>query len=78
MAPLLLHSHERLVYDGIWSIVQVGGLSFKTQEVALSRAPDVIVATPARLIDHLMNAHSFGLDTVCFACLNEAPAEDFV
>ena len=51
---------------------QVGGLSFKSQEATLAKCHDIIVATPARLIDHLCNAHSFGLDTVEILVLDES------
>lgn len=55
---------ERLAaHTDITVCLVVGGLSFKSQEATLAKCPDVIVATPARLIDHLCNAHSFGLDT---------------
>ena len=40
----------------------VGGLSSKGQEAAMRSRPDIVVATPGRLIDLLRNAPSFGLD----------------
>ncbi|KAH8102649.1 DEAD-domain-containing protein [Cristinia sonorae] len=50
----------------------VGGLSVKAQEAALRTRPDVIIATPGRLIDHLRNSHSFTLDTLDILVLDEA------
>lgn len=50
----------------------VGGLSNKVQEAALRRHPDIVVATPGRVIDHLRNAQSFTLETVDILVLDEA------
>ena len=41
-----------------------GGLDVKTQEAALRSSPDVVVATPGRLIDHLHNSPNFTLSTI--------------
>lgn len=49
-----------------------GGLSVKSQEVALRGRPDVVIATPGRLIDHLRNSPSFGLDSLDILILDEA------
>ena len=35
----------------------VGGLSILTQKEALSRKPDIVVATPGRLLDHIRQKH---------------------
>ncbi|KAF7306942.1 DEAD-domain-containing protein [Mycena indigotica] len=50
----------------------VGGLSVKSQEVALRNRPDVVIATPGRLIDHIHNSPSFTLDTLDVLVLDEA------
>ncbi|GJJ09682.1 hypothetical protein Clacol_003906 [Clathrus columnatus] len=50
----------------------VGGLSLKAQEAALRARPDVVIATPGRLIDHLRNSPSFGLDALDILVLDEA------
>ncbi|KAI0033160.1 DEAD-domain-containing protein [Vararia minispora EC-137] len=50
----------------------VGGLSLKAQETALRTRPDVLVATPGRLIDHLRNSPSFTLDALDILVLDEA------
>ncbi|KAJ7254091.1 DEAD-domain-containing protein [Mycena haematopus] len=50
----------------------VGGLSVKSQEVALRSRPDVVIATPGRLIDHIHNSPAFTLDTLDILVLDEA------
>ncbi|KAG6857580.1 hypothetical protein H0H87_000179 [Tephrocybe sp. NHM501043] len=50
----------------------VGGLSVKSQEVALRSRPDVVIATPGRLIDHIHNSPSFTLETLDVLVLDEA------
>ena len=40
----------------------VGGLSLKAQETMLRSQPDIVVATPGRLIDHARNTRSVGLE----------------
>ncbi|KAI5124654.1 hypothetical protein M0805_004262 [Coniferiporia weirii] len=50
----------------------VGGLSLKAQEAELRTRPDVLIATPGRLIDHLRNSPSFALDTLDVLILDEA------
>ncbi|KAG6911950.1 hypothetical protein DXG01_000198 [Tephrocybe rancida] len=50
----------------------VGGLSVKSQEVALRSRPDIVIATPGRLIDHIHNSPSFTLETLDVLVLDEA------
>ncbi|OAX42987.1 DEAD-domain-containing protein [Rhizopogon vinicolor AM-OR11-026] len=50
----------------------VGGLSLKSQEATLRTRPDVVIATPGRLIDHLRNSPSFALDALDVLVLDEA------
>ena len=50
----------------------VGGLSLSTQAAALRSRPEVVVATPGRLIDHLRNSQSFALDDLAALVLDEA------
>lgn len=50
----------------------VGGLDVKSQEAFLRKQPDVVIATPGRLIDHLKNALGFSLDSIEILVLDEA------
>ncbi|KAF9270251.1 DEAD-domain-containing protein [Marasmius fiardii PR-910] len=50
----------------------VGGLSVKSQEAALRNRPDVVIATPGRLIDHIHNSPSFTLENLDILVLDEA------
>ncbi|TFY69741.1 hypothetical protein EVJ58_g218 [Rhodofomes roseus] len=50
----------------------VGGLSLKAQEAELRTRPDVLIATPGRLIDHLRNSPTFTLDALDILVLDEA------
>ncbi|VEN57793.1 unnamed protein product [Callosobruchus maculatus] len=50
----------------------VGGLDLKTQETVLRKNPDIVIATPGRLIDHLKSTPSFNLDAVEVLILDEA------
>ena len=44
----------------------------KAQEAALRMGPDVVIATPGRLIDHLHNAPNFTLENIEVLVLDEA------
>ncbi|KAF1769380.1 hypothetical protein GCK72_001197 [Caenorhabditis remanei] len=48
------------------------GLDLKAQEAALRSGPDVVVATPGRLIDHLHNSPNFNLGSIEVLVLDEA------
>ncbi|PKI66360.1 hypothetical protein CRG98_013162 [Punica granatum] len=50
----------------------LGGLSMKEQEAALRSLPDIVVATPGRLIDHLRNSMSVDLEDLAVLILDEA------
>ncbi|CAM8926933.1 unnamed protein product [Rhodiola kirilowii] len=50
----------------------VGGLATKMQEAALRTMPDIVVATPGRIIDHLRNSMSVDLDELAVLILDEA------
>ncbi|XP_067000755.2 probable ATP-dependent RNA helicase DDX27 [Anabrus simplex] len=52
--------------------LSVGGLDLKTQEGVLRKNPDIVIATPGRLIDHLKNTPSFSLDSIEILVLDEA------
>ncbi|KAJ1929034.1 nucleolar DEAD-box protein required for synthesis of 60S ribosomal subunit [Tieghemiomyces parasiticus] len=50
----------------------VGGLPMKKQEAELRLRPDVVIATPGRLIDHVRNSPSFTLDLLEILVMDEA------
>eukprot|EP01130_Rhizamoeba_saxonica_P007509 TRINITY_DN3037_c0_g1_i1.p1 TRINITY_DN3037_c0_g1~~TRINITY_DN3037_c0_g1_i1.p1 ORF type:complete len:672 (-),score=158.25 TRINITY_DN3037_c0_g1_i1:1603-3618(-) len=50
----------------------LGGLSLNKQTVDLRARPDIIVATPGRLLDHLLNTKAFGLEDLEILVLDEA------
>ncbi|PVU95854.1 hypothetical protein BB561_001564 [Smittium simulii] len=50
----------------------VGGLSVKMQESELRERPDIVIATPGRLIDHVRNSASFTLDHIEVLIMDEA------
>ena len=47
-------------------------MSLKSQETELRTRPDIVIATPGRLIDHIRNSPSFNLDAVDVLVLDEA------
>lgn len=57
---------------GMQVALVAGGMDVKVQEAQLRRHPDIVIATPGRLIDHLQNTHGFCLDTVEVLILDEA------
>ncbi|PNF39978.1 putative ATP-dependent RNA helicase DDX27 [Cryptotermes secundus] len=59
-------------FTNIEAGLAVGGLDLKAQESALRRNPDIVIATPGRLIDHLKNTPSFTLDSIEVLVLDEA------
>ena len=56
---------------GIKTAVLIGGISIGPQITALRRDPDIVIATPGRLIDHL-NSKTIRLDAVTVLILDEA------
>lgn len=50
----------------------VGGLNLRQQEQQLKARPDVVIATPGRLIDHIRNSASFSLDALEILIMDEA------
>ena len=52
--------------------LSVGGMNLRVQEAQLRERPDVVVATPGRLVDHINNSHGFDLSTIEILILDEA------
>lgn len=50
----------------------VGGLNLRQQEQSLKLRPDIVIATPGRLIDHIRNSASFSTDSVEVLVIDEA------
>uniref|UniRef100_A0A673J4Z8 RNA helicase n=1 Tax=Sinocyclocheilus rhinocerous TaxID=307959 RepID=A0A673J4Z8_9TELE len=69
-----VHSVSRQLaqFTSISTCLAVGGLDLKSQEAALRAGPDVLIATPGRLIDHLHNTPSFELSQIEILILDEA------
>lgn len=59
-------------FTTIQCCLAAGGLPMRAQEAELRRRPDVVIATPGRLIDHLRNCSSFSLESVEILVLDEA------
>ena len=59
-------------FTSIQICLATGGLELKSQEAALRKNPDIVVATPGRLVDFLHNTPSFGLQYVEILVLDEA------
>eukprot|EP00741_Cyanophora_paradoxa_P004313 tig00000792_g4187.t1 len=73
LAAQCLSVFERFcAFTDIRACLVVGGLSNKVQEANLRARPDIVVATPGRMIDHLRNARSVDLDDVEILVLDEA------
>lgn len=49
-----------------------GAKNVKSQSTHLKTRPDVIVATPGRLLDHMLNCAGFSLDDLQYLVLDEA------
>ncbi|KAL6504245.1 DEAD-box ATP-dependent RNA helicase 10 [Orobanche gracilis] len=65
---------------GVKCTVLVGGVDQVQQSISLAKRPNIIVAIPGRLVDHLSNTKGFSLRTVKYLVLDEADRllnEDF-
>lgn len=58
--------------NGINAALVTGGMSVKKQEMDLRSRPDIIVATPGRVLDHLLNTRAFDLGDIEILVLDEA------
>lgn len=51
-------------FTSIETGLAIGGLDVKAQENVLRQNPDIVIATPGRLIDHIKNTPSFSLESI--------------
>ena len=64
---------ERLAqFTSVRAALVVGGLSANVQAASLRTRPEIVIATPGRLIDHVRNTHSVGLEDLAALVLDEA------
>ena len=56
----------------ITSALVVGGFDSRDQKTTVTRSPDVIVATPGRILDHILNTQGVHLEHVDMVVLDEA------
>lgn len=59
-------------YAPITKALVAGGMSLKAQEISLRRQPDIVVATPGRVLDLLLNSQSVHLELLEIVVLDEA------
>lgn len=59
-------------FTSIETGLAIGGLDVKAQENVLRQNPDIVIATPGRLIDHIKNTPSFSLESIEVLILDEA------
>jgi ATP-dependent RNA helicase DDX47/RRP3 len=74
------------VFDALGSTIALhtaciaGGIDMTPQAITLAKKPHVIVATPGRLVDHLVHTKGFRLKNVKYLVMDEADrmlSEDF-
>eukprot|EP00916_Digyalum_oweni_P009403 GHVL01015841.1.p1 GENE.GHVL01015841.1~~GHVL01015841.1.p1 ORF type:complete len:685 (-),score=221.96 GHVL01015841.1:45-2099(-) len=59
-------------YTYITSILLVGGYDINIQKNNLKNRPDILICTPGRVLDHLMNSEYFHLELIDIIILDEA------
>lgn len=65
-------SRQLAQFTNVNICLAAGGLDIKSQEAALRLGPDIVIATPGRLIDHIQNTPSFSLSSIEILVLDEA------
>ncbi|KAK4327589.1 hypothetical protein Pmani_001946 [Petrolisthes manimaculis] len=65
-------SNSLAKYTKLTFALSVGGLDLETQESELMKCPDIVIATPGRLIDHVLNCPGFDLINIEVLVLDEA------
>lgn len=59
-------------YTKLRASLVIGASSMQKQEAELRGNPEIIIATPGRLIDHLQNSRSIDLDNLEVLIFDEA------
>ncbi|KFM23899.1 DEAD-box ATP-dependent RNA helicase 28 [Auxenochlorella protothecoides] len=59
-------------FTDIRAALVVGGLSLQAQAASLRTSPEIVVGTPGRVIDHVRNTQSVGLEDLQALILDEA------
>ena len=59
------------LFTDIRAYICIGGVKNSVQEVELRKKPDVVVATPGRMLDHLRNAPGIGFEGLEILVLDE-------
>jgi ATP-dependent RNA helicase DDX47/RRP3 len=86
LAPTRELAFRSLLYLMLWDLLSpctpriVGGVDMTPQAITLAKMPHVIVATPGRLVDHLVHTKGFSLRNVKYVVMDEADrmlSEDF-
>lgn len=67
-----IHRYSNCIVRRFVVTSHLGGLPSKAQEVELKNRPDIVIATPGRLIDHIHNTASFNLDSIEILIIDEA------
>jgi len=69
----MLQSLSKFMPQGFNSIALFGGSSMKDERRKISyESPDLVIATPGRLIDHMHNTKGFTLEDIEVLVLDEA------
>lgn len=50
----------------------IGGSNKKTESIKLTRGTNIIVATPGRLLDHLLNTETLNISNLKMLIIDEA------
>lgn len=58
--------------NGITAALVTGGAATSIQQADLRKLPDILVGTPGRIVDHMLNTPSFSLEDIEILVLDEA------
>eukprot|EP00834_Sanchytrium_tribonematis_P005043 NODE_282_length_10822_cov_1.088035.p3 type:complete len:599 gc:universal NODE_282_length_10822_cov_1.088035:814-2610(+) len=59
-------------FPHIQSCLLIGGVNMQQQQTELKQSPDIVIATPGRILDHAFNSKGFDLSTIEILVLDEA------